>query len=228
MIISTSLNLQKQIEEVAQHHNPSGYSLETTASFGQDMTFWTTQAPDALIIDLPDDDSLQAHFFAKLRKDLPANQAILFLCPSISPSLIQLTSKFQKTRILKAPTESFSFYRALVDLTREYQNGQSQVHPRYLTDQAVEVSSDYVPGRMKAVMRNLSLSGAYIDTDSSDFELKVGDLAKLSVFTGQSQVKQYVFDVKIVWSKKESSGLQGYGVTFVDKEEVYNQLLKNL
>ena len=40
--------------------------------------------------------------------------------------------------------------------------------------------------------------------------------------------KQYVFDVRVVWVKPQPNGATGYGCTFVDKDEVYNNLLKNI
>ena len=84
LIISTSLEEQNKIQEVAQYHNPGALQVETTGSFGQDITFWTTKAHDVLILHIPEDDLLQGYFFTKLRKDVPANQAIIFICTVIS------------------------------------------------------------------------------------------------------------------------------------------------
>jgi len=227
LIISTSYDEQNKIEEVAQYHNPGGLVLETTASFAQDITFWTTQAPDVLVLHLPDDDLIQGFFFTKLRKDVPPTQAIVFLCSSISAAVMQLSTQFSKARMLKTPVDGFALYRALNDLLQKFKEGQKQIHPRYLTDQPVEIYSDQFDGKMQGVMKNLSLSGVYFESAGTEFDLKQGDLIKLSIFIGQP-AKQYVFDVRIVWVKPQPNATIGYGVTFVDKDEVYNNLLKNI
>lgn len=215
------------IEEVAQHHNPGGFSIETTASFAQDPDYWKTMPPDILVINLPDDDLLQGYYFTKIRKDLQKTQSMIFLCSNISAPLMQMSTMFSKVRMIKTPVGSFSLYRALVDLVQEYQPGQRQIHPRYLTDHPIEIQSDHFVGKMKAKMKNLSLGGAYFESAEKSFEMNTGDYIKLAIFIGQPQ-KQYVFDVKIVWRKPQQTGDTGYGVSFVDKEEVYNQLLKNM
>lgn len=227
LIISTSYDEQTKIEEVAQYHNPGGLVLETTASFAQDITFWTTQAPDVLILHLPDDDLVQGYFFTKLRKDVPTTQPIVFLCSSISSPIMQLSQQYSKVRMLKTPVDGFALYRAANDLLLKFKEGQRQVHPRYLTDQLVEISSDHKPGTLRGQMKNLSLSGAYFESEGVDLVLESGDLVKMSILIGEPN-KQYVFDVRIVWAKPQQSGATGYGVTFVDKEEVYNNLLKNV
>lgn len=216
------------IEEVAQHHAPGGLEIETTASFAHDVSFWKTNPPDAAVFYLPEDDILQNFFFAKLKKDVPADQPVLFLCNSISANLMQTSMGFSKVRMQKMPADSFALYRAVLDLVRDYEPGQQQVHPRYLTDQEVEVLSDYHEGKIRGKMRNLSLSGAYFESGHRDFEVRPGDLVKLSVQLGKPS-KQYVFDAKVVWSKAHTQvGTMGYGVAFIDKEEVYNNLLKNI
>lgn len=227
LIISTSLEEQEKFEGVAQYHNPGAFQIETTASFGQDITYWTTQAPDVLILNMPDDALLQGYFFTKLRKDVPAHQPMIILCSAISSALMQLSMEFTKIRMLKTPVEGFALYRAVNDLVQDFKPGQRQAHPRYLTDQTIEVHSDFFDGRIKAVMKNLSLSGAYFESQDQTFELKTGDFVKLSILIGKPS-KQYVFDVRVVWSKAQDSGATGFGVTFVDKEEVYNHLLKHL
>jgi hypothetical protein len=227
LIISTSYDEQSKIEEVAQYHNPGGLVLETTASFAQDITFWTTQAPDVLILHLPDDSLIQGFFFTKLRKDVPPSQPVVFLCSTISAAVMQLSQQFSKVRMLKMPADGFALYRAVNDLLQKFKEGQKQIHPRYLTEQSVEVSSDHKIGKLAGQMKNLSLSGAYFESDGVDLVLESDDLVKLSILIGEP-AKQYVFDVRIVWVKPQSSGSTGYGVTFVDKEEVYNNLLKNV
>lgn len=113
--------------------------------------------------------------------------------------MMQLSLHFSKVRMLKAPVEGNVLYRNVMDLTQEYEEGRKQVHPRYLTNQAIEVRSDMYEGAMKAVMKNLSVSGAYFETLEEGFKIAAGDFVRLSVQIG-TPLKLYVFDVKVVWA----------------------------
>jgi hypothetical protein len=227
LIISTTRDEQTKLEEVARFHDSQQISIETTGSFGQDITFWTSQAPDVLILSLPEDDFLQGYFFTKLRKDVPSTQPLICLCSVISAPLMQLSLQFSKIRMLKAPVEGFTLYRAVIDLLQDYKGNKRQVHPRYLTEQPIEIRSDFNPGVLRGNMKNLSMSGAYFESSDLAWELKAGDFVKITVLPS-AQSKQYTFDVKIVWCKDQDAGNRGFGVTFVNKEDVYNHLLKNI
>lgn len=228
LIISTSLDEQKAIEEVARHHNPDAISIETTASFGQDGPWWIVNAPEVLVIRIPEDALLQGYFFTKLRKDIPATQPIVIMCDTISASLMQLSQTFSKLRMIKTPYQGFFLYRTLIDLMKEYGPAQTQIHPRYLTNHPVEVLSDFSDGKLTADLKNLSLSGAYLESNSTTFAMKAGDFVKISVALGKA-AKMYLFDAKVVWARPQATlGVTGYGLAFMNREEVYNNLLKNL
>lgn len=227
LIVSTSFDEQKKIEEVAQYHNPGGLSVETTGSFAQDITYWTMQPPDVLVLNLPDDPLLQGYFFTKLRKDVPAQQPIVFLCSAISQSLMQLSMHYSKIRMLKLPVEAMALYKAVTDLMIDFNSGGRKVHPRYLTDQVAEIYSEFNEHRYQGVIKNMSLSGAYFEVADDTILINAGDFIKLSVSVGEP-LKSHVLDVRVVWSKKQESGATGFGVTFVNKEDVYNHLLKHM
>lgn len=209
---------------------PVGTDLQfdTTASFGQEAVWWTQNSPDCLIICLPPDDLMQGYFLTKLRAEVPKALPLLLLSPNISSSLMQLSQIFSKVRLLKTPVEGLSVLRTIVDLTTPRSQGSQQIHPRYQTDQPIVVSSDFADGNLVGKMRNLSLSGAYFECGPQDLQFKSGDIVKVSVNMGKPP-KEYLFDARIVWVKDLEGGLgQGYGITFVNKEEVYNHLLKGL
>lgn len=227
LIISTSYDEKKQLQEVVRMHDPGSFEFEATASFGQEASFWSGRPPAVLILHLPDDENLQPYFIDKIKRDLPRFLPIIFLSPRISQILMQLSYSHSKLRFFKMPMDPVAVYRALIDLTKVYKEGERQIHPRYQTHQPVEVSSDFLDGRIPAIMKNLSVSGAYFETDSEEISFNSQDLARISVYLGES-ARQYVFDVRVIWSKKHENGLIGYGVTFIDKEEVYNSLLKNI
>lgn len=228
LIISTSYDEQKMLEEVIRHQGVVEFQVETTASFGQDASWWVINPPDVLVIQLPEDSLIQEYYFSKLRKDVPKTQPVVFINKSISGSLMQVSTEFARVRMLKSPLEPFFLYRAVSELIRDYNENEQQSHPRYLTEQEVELSSDYSHDKTKATMRNLSLGGAYLEMGLGGLPLNPGDLAKISVILGKPP-KQYVFDVKVVWSKVlEDQKNRGVGMTFVDRQEVYDSLLKNL
>ena len=228
LIVSTSFEEQKMLEEVARHQGTIEFQVDSTASFGQDASCCVISPPDVLVIQLPEDPLIQEYFFTKLRKDVPKTQPIIFINSTISSSLMQLTTEFARVRMLKAPVEAFFLYRYVSELIRDFSEGEQQTHPRYLTDQEVELSSDYTHDKAKATMRNLSMGGAYLELPLGGLALNPGDLAKISIFLGKPP-KQYVFDVRVVWNKSlDGQQRRGIGVTFVDRQEVYDSLLKNL
>jgi hypothetical protein len=216
---------QEGIEELARLERPGYLKIETTASFGQPGPYWATQSPDVLILKLPDDDLLQAYFFEKLRKDISPKQSLIVLCTTISAALMQLSTAYSKIRMIKTPVSGERLLQTIFEITQDYQEGKSQMHPRYLTDQSVELHSDFFEGKISAQMKNMSRSGAYFEIQHLDFELKPGDFLKLSIVSASAS-KEYVFDIRIVWKKLLDPGAQGFGVTFVDEEQVYNHLLR--
>lgn len=228
LIVSTSTAEQRSMEEVAKYHDPNSIKIETTASFGQDSAWWRESAPDLLVVRLPEEELLQEYFFAKLKKDVPRGQPILFLTQNISSSLMQLSTVFGKIRMVKLPADPFILFRAVLDAVKEYEPGRQQVHPRFMTDHAVTVESQGASNQMKATMKNLSLSGAFFEAKASSPKLQPGELIKMFIQVGVPQ-KQYEFKAKVVWSKPmKDPGVQGYGVTFVDRDEIYENLLKNI
>ncbi len=227
LVISATRDEQLKLESMARLHESQQIAVETTASFGQDVTFWTTQAPDVLILSLPEDDLMQGYFFTKLKKDVPAAQPLICICSVISSPLLRLSMQFSKVRMLKAPVEAFTLFRAAVDLLQDYKGKKAQVHPRYLTEQPIEIRSDFHASALQGQMRNLSMSGAYLESSDLKWNLKAGDFAKITVLPN-AETKIYTFDVKVVWCKEQAPNVRGYGVTFVNKEEVYNHLLKNI
>jgi hypothetical protein len=203
-------------------------TFDTTASFGQEVTWWTQNSPDCLIICLPSEDLMQGYFLTKLRTGVPKTLPILLLSPFISSSLMQLSQTFSKVRLLKTPVEGLTVLRTIIDITTQWNPDAQQVHPRYQTDQVIVVSSDFADGQLQGKMRNLSLSGAYFETSPQSLQFKSGDLVKVTVNLGKPP-KEYLFDARVVWIKNlEGENGHGYGITFVNKEEVFNHLLRGL
>jgi hypothetical protein len=226
LIISTSLDEQKMLEEVLNNQPTLKWSIETTGTFGQNAQWWDLNAPSLLIIRLPTDEFLQNFFFAKLRTDVSKKIPLLFICESITSVLMQLTTEYAKVRILKSPMDAFELFRTASDLLAEYEPGRQQASPRYMTNQKITVTSDFRPGKFEGVMRNLSISGAFFEADKNPMGVKNGDLVKIQIVV--PGIKEYIFDAKIVWLQEISGKPVGFGCTFVDKEEVYEKLLKGL
>ncbi|MFN7455068.1 MAG: PilZ domain-containing protein [Pseudobdellovibrionaceae bacterium] len=227
LIISTSFDEQKKLEEVAFNHDRDGFSFETTASFGQEPSYWLPQPPALVIIQLPDDDLLQSYYFTKLRSSVPITQPLLFLCSQVTVPLMQLSQSFDRVRMMKTPIDGFALYRAVVDNTKDYEPGKQQIHPRYLTDQKVEILSDFHPGKISGVMKNLSLTGAYIEADQLSFPVEPENFIKVSALIGTS-MRSFIFDARVVWKKKQDHGMTGFGVMFVNRDDVYDNLMKNI
>lgn len=227
LIVSTSFDEQKKLEEVYVHHNSGQFSFETTASFGQDASWWALQAPTALVLVLPEDEQLLNFYFDKLTKDVPRSTKILFLANTISPGLMKVSGLFSRVRIIKLPVQSFFLYRSLVDLTTEYPAGRGQVHPRYLTDQSIQVTSDLRSKTTTGQMKNLSIGGMYFELNEQIPSFQTGDLVRVGI--GLAGIRSYEFDAKVVWTRpSHNQEATGYGCTFLNRDQLFDTLLTQI
>lgn len=225
LIVSISLDEQKSLEEASQFFKNYDYSISTTSSFGQEQAWWESSGPDALILALPPDEQMQTYFLAKMQEDVPRNLPIILLSENISSSLIGLSQLFESLRIVKLPATGAAIFKMIVELTTDFGVNKRQNHPRYLTNQEILVSDEFSGLSFQATMKNLSVSGAYFEAPPAAKGLKQEDIIKMNVHIG-SPSKNYVFDGRVVWVKLLSNGNSGYGVAFMNKDEVYNNLLK--
>lgn len=223
LIISVSMEEQQMIEATMKASGKEAFSIETTASFAQPAEWWSKNKIDILVIRLPEDQALQEYFFQRIRKELPKDLPLLFICETVSSSLMQLTNQLAKVRILKTPLESQILWRGLQELQLEFAGHQKAAH-RYMTDQEVTISSDFREGKVVGRLKNLSVSGVYFEVDENILALKNDEIVRLHVLI--TNLREYMFDCKIVWVKDLGEGRLGFGGTFMDKNEVLNSLLK--
>jgi hypothetical protein len=227
LIISTSRDEQQLIEDVNSRALKPDYIVETTASFGQDSSWWVVNAPEVLVVRFPNDEALEKYFIKKITDDVHVEIPIIFLAEVITSSMMQLGQKIKKQRMIKLPVTGEDLFKTVQDISTDFGPGKLQAHPRYLTNQPALITSDYAVGKMQSTMKNLSLGGAYFETTDSGLNIKPADLIKFSVTLGSNK-REYIFDAKIMWIKELEASARGFGVSFVDKEEVYNHLLKGL
>lgn len=219
------------LQEVHSHHNTGQFTFETTASFGQPAHYWFQSAPQVLVLNLPEDPSLQAYYFEKLRSDMPVSMRIIFLCSAMTQGLMEASTLFERVRLIKTPVTGFFLYRAVIDITTDYPPNQQQVHPRYLTDQNVLVrSNDGSGASLEAQMKNLSIGGAYFEIFESSPTFEIEESIKMTVEL--SGIRSYQFDARVIWRKSEvavdGKNKVGYGCAFANKEEVYDSLLSQV
>lgn len=229
LFISTTKQEQLLVEEVAKNHDKGReFVFETTASFGQDRLIWAQVDISTLVIKIPDDEILAAFFMTKIRQDLPKTIPILLLSSQITQSLLALSAQFSKIRTLKTPADGFVIYRAILDISTDWKKGQQQIHPRYLTEQVITLTKFGETDPAGAVMRNLSVGGAYFESNDPVLKLKSQDLVKIHIEVSAEKV--YEFDAQIVWIRPASKpgGVRGYGCTFLDADGVYQSLMKGI
>ncbi|MBX3018320.1 MAG: PilZ domain-containing protein [Bdellovibrionaceae bacterium] len=231
VLVDTSYEHQQRLEDVNEAHTSGQYTFETTASFAHDAAFWA--AVDVLVLHVPDEPMIQGAFLEKLKAQVGPKTRVIIMAPQMNPALIAVSHQFPKVRLMKLPVTGYALYRALVDITTDYPRGQQQVHPRFLTDLAVEVVSDLKSVKSPARVKNLSISGAYfetVETTEAQAVFVVGDLVRMAIAlpTGAAGgvPKAYQFDARIVWQRplEDGQGI-GYGCAFLNKEQVYDELL---
>lgn len=231
VIVSTSFEEQTKLEEMlalhrgghhgSAEHGGTPFSFETTVSFGQEPEYWTNV--DVLVLRVFEDPALQFAFLHKL-ETVNKSVRLIILAESFSPQLMQVSQVIPRVRLLKLPVEGYTLYRSLIDLTTDYPPGQTQIHPRYLTDLNVDVVSDLKSLKRDARMKNLSIGGAYFEVTESSASFQKGDLIRMGVEIPAK--RRYDFDARVVWVRSGPQGdVVGYGCTFLNKEEVYDSLL---
>jgi hypothetical protein len=227
LFVTPSSKEQELVEEVARNHEQgSDFVFQSTASFGQTAEWWSQLKIDLLIMSLPEDELLQAAFFSKLRKDVPRTLPLILISPVISQTVLQLTSIFNKVRILKTPLNGFMLYRSILDITATWEPGKQQIHPRYMTEQPILISLKSGGSQVGGVMKNMSVGGAFFESEDKTLRLKPTDEIKIEIpVTGAAPAK-YEFDARIVWIKDIDEKKSGYGCTFSDLDEVYERLMK--
>lgn len=226
LIISTSRALQNGLEHEISRRMDDSLIVSSTGSFGQDAAWWQFNRPSALVVHFPSDESLQSFFISKLSLDVPNDMAVVVVSELITPQVLKLSLAFRRLRVLKAPSSGEQLYRSVLEAMSEYNDLEQQRHPRFQTDQEVLVVSDFKPGQLKANLRNLSLSGAFIEAPTNGMSLEKDDIIRVEI--SMAKEKRYQFDAKVVWVRGRTGGDFGFGVRFIDKDEVYNTLLKGV
>lgn len=220
------------LDEVFSHHyNTSQFTFETTVSFGQPAHFWFQSPPQVLILNMPEEPSMQAFYFEKLRSDLPVNLRIIFLCSAMTQGLMEASTLFERVRLIKTPVTGFFLFRALIDITTDYPPNEQQIHPRYLTDQSIKLHLVNGGPTIEAQMKNLSIGGSYFEIQEVTPSFSVEDTIRMTVEL--AGVRGYQFDARIVWRKADikvdgSKNVIGYGCAFLNKELVYDSLLSQV
>ena len=227
LVISTSLDLQIEIEDLVSHHRFEKLFIQTSASFGQDRVFWETAGLQVVVLDLPDDVPMLVAFLKKMKTELPRQLPVVAVTPVVSDDFVGIGHHFDRIRVLKKPVTPLYLYRTIIDLTTDYGLGKKQVHPRYMTDQSVILACDYKNGAIRGVMKNVSLGGAYVESKDKSLELVPGDLLKMHVEVPEQ--KNYSLDVKVIWKKPVAENQSvGYGLTFITLDQAFDRLFRTI
>lgn len=215
IIVATSFDEHELLSGVAQHHAPGTYQFEVTASFGQTSEWWKEKNPDLVILSLPEEEPYLSFFTNKLKNETDRQLKMLWITKDISTELMQLSTQFEKVRIMKRPLEDFSFYRAMVDLTADYEEGKLQTHPRYVTDQDVKVQKK--PSKEIFIMRmkNLSRGGSFLEAQNQNPGFVLGDILEIEIFL-EALGREYKFEGEVVWRQEATNSKKlGLGIRFV-------------
>jgi len=229
MIVGVSFAEQQLIEEHMSSSGEFGKQKEalevtTSASFGQSATWWRENKPDVLILRTPSDPLLEAYFFTKIKADLPKELPILFICDSVSSSLMQLSAQLARVRILKMPLDATTIWKSIQELLIDFAGRQNIAH-RFSTDQDVEITSPLRSGTLRGRLKNLSVTGGLIEIIDNTMGLEKDDL--IEVVIEIKGVREYTFHFRVVWIRTETKTKINLGVSFANQGEVLDSLVKN-
>lgn len=230
LVIGASTVEQGLLEQEFKLAQSKDYKVETTASFGQGIDWWAQNRKDVVILTLPDDLQLQNFFVIKLKSgDVPKDIPFIILTHHLNEEILELSSHFLSIRILKNPADGPTLFKAVNDLLTPREVGKQQSHPRFLTQEPAELFLLGSNTAINTVMRNLSKSGAYLESETNLIaSLKAGESIRIK-FELSHIARQYEMEARVVWIRPltEDPKRSGIGISFISKDEWYNDLLKN-
>jgi len=213
MILSTSFELQTEMEKLVTDRSKAQFGFETTASFGQTPHWWFVSGPNLLVVDLPEELPLLDPYLSRMTTHLPRSLPVVVLCSSVERNIMEAAAHFQRSRVITRPVNASFLLRAIHDLSAHLDPGAQTTQPRYLTDLRIELVAsegrEVVPARMK----NISLGGFYCETQRGDASLQINEKVQLRL-SGRS------YEAKVIWMKKLASDFYlGFGCRFTEESE---------
>lgn len=95
----------------------------------------------------------------------------------------------------------------------------SEKAQRFITQESAQVEVYGHVGIVDALMKNLSMTGAFIQMKKAEYLPQKGDLLNLTVNLDEIK-KSHNVDAQVIWSK----GTQ-LGVAFISKDEVLERMM---
>lgn len=99
---------------------------------------------------------------------------------------------------------------------------QNSLARRFVTQELAHIEVYGKPGRVLTKMGNLSTSGAFFDILSPNYDIKKGDIVRITVNL-RTLNRVRVVDCEVIWAK----GL-GVGVQFLKRDELKDKLASAL
>ena len=155
--------------------------------------------------------------------------SVLFVCENVTTIDLEVMKKDSKPHFLNSNYDDKTLIGVVKKLLRTSTIPQ-QMNVRHHTNQMVYVETIQEGTGLDSSMYNLSKGGAYCEFDPLDeVKLSVGDLVRLSVPLSDIS-KNHALNAKVVWTTKKGrySGRQGFGLKFINNDEVYRSLLGKL
>lgn len=94
-----------------------------------------------------------------------------------------------------------------------------EVARRFMTNESANIEVFGRSENILGVMKNLSVTGCYLELAKGDYMPREGDCIKLTLPLKTIRRTRYLFG-QVVWNK----GI-GFGVTFVNKDEISTRML---
>ncbi|MEI7973857.1 MAG: PilZ domain-containing protein [Bdellovibrio sp.] len=97
---------------------------------------------------------------------------------------------------------------------------KDRAYPRFSSHQKVSLWGEGLTTRFPGLMKNVSLGGAYVETEASGVSFVAGD--RLQLYPEESTVKETDFlDCQVIWKKDLEGGSTAYGLSFVDLDQAF-------
>lgn len=105
---------------------------------------------------------------------------------------------------------------------------QDRAYPRYSSHQKVSLWGEGLTTRIPGLMKNVSLGGAYVETEANQVSFAAGDRLQLYPEKSSSKETDDFLDCQVIWKKDLEGGSMAYGLSFFDLDQAFEIFFQHL
>jgi Tfp pilus assembly protein PilZ len=200
--------------------------VQTTRSAASSKSFLAHESVSLFVMVAPEITERDLRFLSEVKSKY-YERGLMVLTEALRAQDPNLSKNRQGIHILEKPFSKEDVLGLAERLVKDPFSKQ-QKFKRFRTRQTSHIESLTTGRKSPSTMLNLSMGGAFFETDNVDF-YNVNDLLRLRVSLADLS-REHNLIGKVVWRtiQHQKSGRAGVGVEFVRKGELYQHLMRKM